>query len=223
MPSKRVSRYLLAFVGWSLLVFGLYHLGADVYARTLLVAADAVTDVFVPVTLGFHPNGVVILSPEASAPMGTPYRLYLIGLNVIFAPALVLTTFGLTTQGAVRSLLAIAIVMALQAIQVALIVLFTVTHPDNELFELGFSRASVAVIDWSYTFFDRMGYALLPFIAWALVSFDRLTWAMDAATAVTTKPATKQLARKRQRPKRLKKRATKLARKKQRPHKSSKR
>jgi hypothetical protein len=187
MQLNRLSKYLLQFLGWSAAFAVVYHFTADFYAGVLLSGADRLTDVVLPVTLRLHPNGFVAVSPEATGPMGMPYRLYLIGLNVVFAPALVLTTLGLNRQGVVRALLAVAIVMVLHTLQVVSIVLFSASHPDNVLFNLGYADLTVAVIAWIYKFMDRMGYALIPFMAWAVVCSDRLPQALqnDSAAAGT--------------------------------------
>ena len=171
---KKLSGYFLSFIAWSAVFAVLYHLGADVYANVLVVTAETLTNLVLPVTIHPNPNGFVVFSSEASAPMGVPYRLYLIGLNVIFAPALVLTTLGANESGAVRALLAVLIVLLLQAIEVVSIVLFSASHPDNTLFSLGFSATTVQSIAWVYKFLDRMAYALFPFIAWAIVASDLL-------------------------------------------------
>jgi hypothetical protein len=178
---KRLSGYFLSFAGWSAVFALLYHLGADFYANMLVIIAEMLTNNVLPVSMQTHPNGFVVFSPEARGPMGVPYRLYLIGLNVIFAPALVLTTFGVSTTGAVRALIAILIVILLQAIQVVFIVLFSASHPDNALFSLDYSDFTVAAIAWTSTFMDRMGYALFPFLAWAIVSSDLIRRRPDAS------------------------------------------
>jgi hypothetical protein len=115
--------------------------------------------------------------------------LYLIGLNVIFAPALVLTSIGANIQGVIRAGVAVLIVMLFQTIQVVAIVLFSATHPDNQLFNLHYSDALVASFAAVYFFLDRMGYALIPFTAWAIACADRLTTMTPAgAFSRTGKP-----------------------------------
>jgi hypothetical protein len=168
----KVRRYFFRFIAWSLLFALVYFLVFDYYESLVVRVAEVFTDIAVPVTIQPHPKGLVITSPKARQPMGAPYSLYLIGLNVIFAPALVMTTVGLTLGGALRSVTAVSIMLILHAINVMLVVLFYVSHPDNPSIVLGFSEPTVATIGWIYRFFDRMGYALFPFLAWAIVCPD---------------------------------------------------
>ncbi len=170
--SIKLRRYFFRFVGWSLLCALVYFLIFDYYASLVVRVADVLTDAVIPITIQPHPRGLVITSPNARQPIGIPYSLYLIGLNAIFAPALVLTTAGLTLGGAMRAVAAVLIMLILHAINVMLIVMFYVSHPDNTSIVLGFSEPTVATIGWVYRFFDRMGYTLFPFLAWAIVCPD---------------------------------------------------
>lgn len=170
--SIKLRRYFFRFIGWSLLFALVYFLVFHYYASLVVRVADVVTDVVIPITIQPHPKGLVITSPKALQPIGVPYSLYLIGLNAIFAPALVLTTTGLTLGGALRSVAAVLIMLILHVINIMLIVMFYVSHPDNASIVLGFSEPMVATIGWVYRFFDRMGYALFPFLAWAIVCPD---------------------------------------------------
>lgn len=168
----KLSRYLLWFVAWSIIFAVLYNLTAGPYASLVVRIADFFTDAVVPVTLEPHPRGLIIMSPEARQPIGAPYSLYIVGLNVIFAPALVLTTVGATLNGGVRALGSIVIMILLTAVKIMSIVLFYLSNPDNAMIDLGFSDATVAVLASSYKFMDRMAYAFFPFLAWAIVCPD---------------------------------------------------
>lgn len=168
----KLSCYPFWFVGWSVLFALVYFLVFDYYAALVVRVADVFTDIVVPVTILPHPKGLVITSPEARQSIGAPYSLYLIGLNAIFAPALVLTTVGLTLGGVLRAVAAVLIMLILHAINIMAVVLFYLSHPGNAVIALGFSESTVATIGWIYRFFDRMGYGLFPFLAWAIVCRD---------------------------------------------------
>ncbi|MGB5736755.1 MAG: hypothetical protein WBM40_20180 [Thiohalocapsa sp.] len=168
----QLKPYLLRFVGWSLFFAVIYAAIANDYAAAVVRMADLFTNVFTPVTLDPNPRGLVANSPSAKYPMGIPYTLTVIGLNAIFAPALVLTTVRSAVSGALRAALSMIIMVILHAGEVTLIILFHLSHPDNAAVSLGYSDTVVSSIQWVYRFIDRMSYALFPFLAWAIACPD---------------------------------------------------
>jgi hypothetical protein len=170
-PAK-ISQYLLRFAGWSVFFVVIYHIAFDDYAAVVVQLADVLTDLIVPVSIQSELRGLVVYSPEASHPMGVPYSLYQIGLNAIFAPALVLATTGMTTSGAIRSVAAILVMILLHSVEVWSIVLFHISHPENTAIALGLADSTVSTIAWFYRFLDRMAYAFFPFLAWIITSGD---------------------------------------------------
>ena len=170
-PAK-ISRYLFRFAGWSVFFVVIYYLAFDDYAAVVVQLAEVMTNLVVPAEIQIQPKGLVIYSPEATQPMGVPYSLYQIGLNAVFAPALVLATTGMTASGAIRSVAAILVMILLHSVEVWSIMLFHISHPDNTSIALGFADATVSTIGWFYRFLDRMAYALFPFLAWIITSGD---------------------------------------------------
>jgi len=172
LQSTRLGAYLLRFAGWSLVLSVVYYLAADVYAVLVVSLGEWMTNLLVPITLNAASRGLILTTPEASAPMGVPYSLALVGLNSVFAPALVLTTVGASFSGALRAGLSLVIMVVFHATEVTSIVLFHISHPENTAISLGYADAMVALIQWVYRFIDRMSYALFPFLAWALACPD---------------------------------------------------
>jgi hypothetical protein len=172
LKPKRLGAYLLTFVGWSLVFSIVYYFAADVYAVLVVSLGEWMTNLLVPINLETASRGFVLTTPEAREPMGVPYSLSLIGLNSIFAPALVMTTVGVNFGGVLRAGLSLVIMAALHAMEVMSIVLFHISHPENTAIALGYSDAMVSLIQWFYRFIDRMSYALFPFLAWALACPD---------------------------------------------------
>jgi len=171
---KKLSHLLAAFVGWVGLFAIVYHVGSAQYASVMVWLAERFADLLVAVSMRPHPQGLVVLAAEARQPIGVPYSLYQIGLNAIFAPALVLVTVGVSASGLLRTVAAILIVLLLQAFEVVSIVLFHLSHPDNLAINLGWPEATVSLIGWVYRFIDRMAYAFFPFFAWFVVCLDVL-------------------------------------------------
>ncbi len=170
-PAK-FSQYILRFAGWSVFFVVIYYLAFDDYAAVVVQLAEVLTDLVVPVSIQIQPRGLVVYSPAASHPMGVPYSLYQIGLNVVFAPALVLATTGMTVSGAIRSVAAILVMIVFHSTEVWSIVLFHISHPDNAAIALGFADSTISTIAWFYRFLDRMAYAFFPFLAWVITSGD---------------------------------------------------
>lgn len=164
--------YARRFVGWSIAFAVLYLTLMDDYGRVIVAAGELLVNLQVPLSLVPHPRGILATSPAVSEPMGVPYSVSLIGLNVIFAPALVLATLGMTLDAAVRVLLAILIMIGLQAVEIWSILMFYLSHPDNTWMSLEFSESAVTAYAWIYRFLDRMCYVLFPFLAWAIVCPD---------------------------------------------------
>jgi hypothetical protein len=163
-----LSMLILRFAGLSLGFAALYALGTDYYAQLVVNTADLLTSLVLPVTIETHPHGFVVYSPEAKQPMGVPYRLTVIGLNIIFAPALVLTTLGVSLSAVARTLISLLVMVFLHGVEVTSIILYQASHPDNAAFALHFSDAALTVVQFFYRFLDRMAYALFPFLAWAI-------------------------------------------------------
>lgn len=164
--------YLLRFAGWSVVFSVLYYLGTEVYAIVVVYLGESITNLLVTLAIDPSAHGFIVTTPSAREPMGVPYSLSLIGLNAIFAPALVMTTVGANFGGALRAGFSLVIMVVLHAVEVSSIVFFHISHPENTAFSLGYSDAVVASIQWVYRFFDRMSYALFPFLAWALACPD---------------------------------------------------
>jgi hypothetical protein len=135
--------------GWALVFGALYVLAFPVYRAAVLAVAELLIRPLAIVSLAPHEAGLVVASPQASAPMGVPYDLFSIGLNVVFAPALVLALMPLSFGALARALGAVGIMIALHGLQVGSIVAYYVAHPDNTLFALGLSSQAVAGVEVS--------------------------------------------------------------------------
>lgn len=174
MPSrfKSISLFLVKLVGWTLVFAGVYYLTAAVYARMVLTIANLLANLALPLKILPYQQVMVVISPQASGPIGIPYELAKIGLSAIFAPALVLATVGFSISGILRALAALVIMILLGALEISSIVFFYLSHPANTAISLGLSDGITHAIGLLYRFFDRMSYALFPFLAWFLTCSD---------------------------------------------------
>lgn len=166
---------------WALVFAALYVAAFPVYRSGVLAIAELLIRPLATVSLAPHEAGLVVASPQASVPMGVPYDLFSIGLNVVFAPALVLALMPLSFGALARALGAIGIMIALHGLQVGSIVAYYVAHPDNSLFALGLSSQAVGGVEAVYRFLDKMSYALFPLVAWGLICPDVLARLLAAA------------------------------------------
>lgn len=169
-----VSRRVGWFVVWSLAFAILYHEAFGAYEGLVLQLTGYTARLFVPLSLAPHPQGVVVSIQGVEQPFGMPYDFFAIGINVIFAPALVLATYGTTISGGVRALGSILIMIAFHVVEMLSIVLFYLSNPENPMFSLGWGAAATTAAYWLYEFLDTMSYALFPFLAWMLVCPDVL-------------------------------------------------
>lgn len=189
MSVKLILGFLARLLGWTLVFAALYYWFAPFYMGAVLALADLWVDAVFPLSLMAHPHGIVVMSATAPEPMGLPYRLDAIGLNLIFAPALVLATLGAHWSALPRAAAAILIMLLLHSLQILLILLFYLIHPDNTLMSVAPPPAAAAAIRWSYSLLDRMGYALFPFLAWA-ITCPRVLAGTLGRSAVQPSPAT---------------------------------
>jgi hypothetical protein len=182
--ARRLSGYLIKFLLWSGACYGLYYLLFPFYQALVLGGAELVMDLtFRDIGLKPIEGGGFLLGDPLSrhvAPIG--FNLFLIGLNLIFAPALVLTTLGATASGVLRAFAAVAIMALLHIAQVVSILYFFLTHARNTMIPTDFSPFVMQAAPAIYTFFDKMAEAMFPFTVWLLLCFGTLaSWVVKEA------------------------------------------
>jgi hypothetical protein len=180
---NKATRAIGWFVLWTGLFVLLYIEANQEYLTAVIAVADSVTRAAFDLNLNLHPNGLVITGAGVAEPLGLPYNFRTIGLNVVFAPALVLATLGASIAGAIRAAIAILLMIVLHAAQTLSIVLVYAVHPDTSGLDLGFASAAFATsVTWVYQFIDRMSYALFPFLVWAVLCPDAIAsfWRKDS-------------------------------------------
>jgi hypothetical protein len=181
---SKASHAIGWFLLWTLLFVLLYVEAHHEYLTAVITVAGSITQTAFDLNLNLHRNGLVITGADVAEPLGLPYNFRTIGLNVIFAPALVLTTLGASIKGAIRAVVAILLMIVLHAMQALSIVLVYAVHPETSGLDLGFSSASFATsVTWVYQFIDRMSYALFPFLVWGVLCAGAITafWRTDSA------------------------------------------
>ncbi len=166
---------VLRLLGWVLAFAVLYYLWFPLYSKLFLWLAEPLLNAVLlqPVELAAPPTGkgFEVLVAEGALPFR--FDLFSIALNLVFAPALVMTTVGFTTSGIVRSLAAIALMALFHALHVDIIVLHFLAQ-GHPLFPQGVSPWVTSLIHWSYKFADKVANGFFPFLAWVIVCFDVL-------------------------------------------------
>lgn len=167
-----VRRYLFAFTGWLILFAALYLVLFPFYAKAVLWLSAKLLGAFTTTEVRLFAvpgKGIALSYAGGLNPMGFRFDLFSIALNLMFAPALVMTTLRISLRAAGLAALSIGIMAGLHALHVAIIVLHFLTQGTNPLIPENFPAGFAMAIHWSYTFVDKMGYTLFPFIAWFAV------------------------------------------------------
>lgn len=149
----------------------LYLLLYTLYGRGVLTLSGWLLRPFIeaPVNVFYTPQkGILLASTAFRGFMAFQYDIFSIGLNVIFAPALVTMTLGWRGWAWSRILASVAIMLLFHASEVTVTFLRFLTENSNPLIPTA-SSAFTAAAKWVYTFFDKMGYTLFPFVAWLVV------------------------------------------------------
>lgn len=168
---------LAAFTIALLLALCLYLLLHAYYGEAVLTVSGWLLRPFVeaPVTVfNSAQKGILLASPAFRGLMQFRYDLFSIGLNLIFAPALVIMTVGWKGRSWIRIAASIVVMLFLHACEVTVTFLRFLTEHGNPLIPMA-SSAYAAAAKWIYTFFDKMGYTLFPFIAWLVVCAGTLS------------------------------------------------
>lgn len=186
MNDLRPGVYLLNFLLWSALLGFVHYAFFPSYAALLMTCADALLEFITGVALRLGPvptegiygsAGFALLAPGMAQPFHYPHNLYSVTLNFMFAPALVLATLGTSVNAWLRAVAASLIMLLLHTLHVATIALYfplTQAPLPNPLINKDFPGWLAAFIRWNYTFTDKMGYTLFPFLAWFGVCFGRI-------------------------------------------------
>jgi hypothetical protein len=183
--SRRASSYLLTLLGLSAAFYAVYY-GLHLFYidAVLWLAEHFLAWAFRPFALFDVAQGLVITDPQTQHAAGVPQDLFSIGANVVFAPALVIATLGAGRSGVLRAIAAVGLMAIFHALHVASIVLTFLASPQNDVFPLQFTPLGVSVIQGAWSFFDKAGYAFLPFVAWLLLCAGPITrFIGDRATA----------------------------------------
>jgi hypothetical protein len=96
------------------------------------------------------------------------FDLYVLFMNVIFVPALVITTLGVTWRAVERTSVALIIMVLLHTFHVTVIVLHFLTQAPNPVIHYA-PQPLITFSDWTYKLADKMGFTLFPFVAWVSV------------------------------------------------------
>ena len=181
MATKRpLNRHLLIFAVGSLicaaLFYGLFH----AYAKAVLLLSSSVLELFSAGTVQLQNvpgRGFSLLYAHDRQPLLFAFDLFVLFLNLIFAPALVVTTIGLTPRGIRLALVAVAMMAALHVFHIVVLVLhFLSPTPNPVIRDLSPTLGSFS--HWAYELADKMGYTLFPFVVWAgLCAKEILQWA----------------------------------------------
>lgn len=162
------------------LAFYFYYLLSPVYGRLVLTLSGFLLRPFAqaPAMVSYaEQQGILVTSSAFKGAMAFKFDLFSICLNVVFAPALVIMTTGLRGWGWLRVIVAVLIMMLLHAAEVVVTLLRFLTENSNPLI-LAASAAFAGFAKWLYSFFDKMGYTLFPFLAWLIVCAGELArWA----------------------------------------------
>ena len=103
------------------------------------------------------------------------YDLFFIGLTGLFAPALVLASWGVNAQGIVRGVLAIGLLMVLQGLQITIFVLDFIREQTNTFIAVEFSDLINGIIETTRNFMgSQFGSVLIPFLVWVSLSATHL-------------------------------------------------
>ena len=167
-----ISKHVGAFCLWLLLFGLLYYVFAPTYIRLLLSFSNLGLDIFIhgQASLFYVPDkGLALAHAKLPGPLGFRYDIYSITLNVIFAPALVMTTLTPSKRAWLLVAVALLIMLFLQAYQLITIVLHFLVDNDVTATIVKVADRFKSFVHWNYTFTDKMSYTLFPFIAWFAV------------------------------------------------------
>lgn len=188
-PRPKLATYLLPLLVWSALFGWLHYVYFRPYIGSLVLPASEQLVALLSqaqVRLGalpgdgiFASKGFWLATPEMAQPFRYPHNLYSVTLNFMFAPALVLATYGtmITASAWLRATLAMLIMLILHIVHVSTLALYfplTQAPIPNPLIGEDFPTWLSAFIRWNYTFTDKMAYTLFPFVAWFCVCFGRV-------------------------------------------------
>ena len=103
------------------------------------------------------------------------YDLFFIGLTGLFAPALVLATWGVNAQGIVRCVLAIGLLVLLQGFQITIFVLDFMREQTNTFIAVEFPDLIKSIIETTRNFMgSQFSSVLIPFLVWVALSAAHL-------------------------------------------------
>lgn len=193
MTNPRIKYYLLAFIAWLAVATAVFYFGYPYYAEAVLFLSERMLGLFTPVSVNLDSlkrMGIALSYPGIQQPMMFRSNLFSVTLNWIFVPALVLTTLMYTTKVRIitRLLSALVLLWVLHAFHVTLILLHFLTGAPNPLIPPDFSSALTSSINWLYSFIDKMGYTLFPFLAWFAVCFKDITSLFDTPEQADSAP-----------------------------------
>lgn len=172
--ARLVRGFLLRLLAWSLVAGAAYVALLPHYQALVIWLAEGVLQIVHPVEIQTAQKGLIFQLAGIAQEVGLPYRLASIGVNVVFAVALVLATVGIGVSGLLRTAAAILLMAALHALQVASILLAFLVSDQNTTIAVEVAPAAATTVNALYKFLDKMGYAFMPLLVWFAVCIDYL-------------------------------------------------
>lgn len=180
-PPSPVTRFILIVTILVVLNSILYGIFFSAYINAALsITQFVVNQVFASITLVLLPlneNLLYGLGIEigASQKIVLTYDLFFVGLNMIFATALVLATWGVTRSGIIRSIAAIGIMMLLHSLKILFYVLHFLLDQHNTFIPAAFPTWAAVIIQHMRDFLgSQFSYPLFPFLTWLVLSWKPL-------------------------------------------------
>lgn len=188
MNKRAISAFykLAVFSVTLILAVYVYYLFFPVYGRTVLTLTGLLLGTLTesPAIVSYaEQKGILVMSPAFEGVMMFKFDLFSICLNVIFAPALVVMTVGWKGWGWLRVCAAVLIMLLLHTSELVVTLLRFLTESSNPLIPSA-SAGFAAFAKWLYSFLDKMGYTLFPFLAWLVVCANALSqWSSGGRSA----------------------------------------
>lgn len=177
-----VKQFFLALLISLAVSSALYFSFFSFYITPVLTVAESLVNLFFPsirLSALYSPTslekslGVMI---GGLTRLTVPCNLFVLVTNVIFAPSLVLATWGFTRSGLWRALAAVAIMIAWHALTVMIFVLDFLNNPQHAFFPAQFSALVIEFIQVMRHFLvTQFSYVLPPFLIWVLLCFEPLS------------------------------------------------
>lgn len=185
LPAPLVNRFLITFLLSLTVISALYFAFFAFYITPVLAVAESLVNLFFPsirLSALYSPTS---LEKSLGVAIGgltqvtVPCNLFALVTNVIFAPSLVLATWGFGRQGLWRALAAIAIMIVWHALTVMIFVLDYLDYlnnPQHIFLTIPFPVLVMESVHGMRRFLvTQFSYVLPPFLIWVLLCFNPLS------------------------------------------------